>query len=266
MATPRKSPKAEAASAPKAELPIVCIVTVDEEFVEGLSRELTPWCHVEVRDSYEDLTRWTREAGVAAVLLSIDTEGDEAFGGLPVLNELRRLNENLTLISMSRARPRAVEKQALSNGADAHFRSPVDVDELRVTLIEIMRLRAENAAREWMMQRSLEASSFQDFVGGSEPMRLVYDAIQQVADSSINVLIRGESGTGKELAARAVVALSPRANKPYIRLNCAALPETLIESELFGSEKARSPGRPSPGPDRSNWRMAARCSWTRSRR
>jgi transcriptional regulator with PAS, ATPase and Fis domain len=73
-------------------------------------------------------------------------------------------------------------------------------------------------------------------------MRLVYDAIQQVADSSINVLIRGESGTGKELAARAVVALSSRANKPYIRLNCAALPETLIESELFGSEKGAFTG------------------------
>jgi DNA-binding NtrC family response regulator len=242
MATPRKSPKAEAASALKAERPIVCIVTVDEEFVEDVSRELAPWCNVVVRDRYEDLTRWSREAGVAAVLLSIDTEGDEAFGGLPVLNELRLLNENLTLISMSRARARAVEKQSLSNGADAHFRSPVDVDELRVTLIEIMRLRAENAAREWMMQRSLEASRFQDFIGGSEPMRLVYDAIQQVADSSINVLIRGESGTGKELAARAVVALSARAKKPYIRLNCAALPETLIESELFGSEKGAFTG------------------------
>jgi transcriptional regulator with PAS, ATPase and Fis domain len=82
----------------------------------------------------------------------------------------------------------------------------------------------------------------QDFVGGSESMRLVYDAIQQVADSSINVLIRGESGTGKELAARAIVALSARASKPYIRLNCAALPETLIESELFGSEKGAFTG------------------------
>jgi transcriptional regulator with PAS, ATPase and Fis domain len=88
----------------------------------------------------------------------------------------------------------------------------------------------------------MESSRFQDFIGNSESMRMVYDAIQQVADSSINVLVRGESGTGKELVARALVALSRRAKKPYIRLNCAALPENLIESELFGSEKGAFTG------------------------
>jgi transcriptional regulator with PAS, ATPase and Fis domain len=88
----------------------------------------------------------------------------------------------------------------------------------------------------------MDTSRFQDFIGASEPMRMVYDAIQQVADSSINVLVRGESGTGKELVARALVALSRRAKKPYIRLNCAALPENLIESELFGSEKGAFTG------------------------
>ncbi len=223
-------------------LPVVCIVTVDEEFLGVLIPELSPWFEVIVRFSYDDLARWTREARVAAVLLDIDTEGEDAFGGLPVLNELRRLNENLTLISMSRARARSVEKQALSAGADAHFRNPVEVPELRMALVETLRRRSEDAERERMRQQSLESSRFQDFVGASEPMRLVYDAIQQVAGSSINVLIRGESGTGKELVARAIVALSRRAGKPYIRLNCAALPENLIESELFGSERGAFTG------------------------
>ena len=81
--------------------------------------------------------------------------------------------------------------------------------------------------------------------------------IQQVASSNVNVLIRGESGTGKELAARAIVALSRRANEPYIRLNCAALPENLIESELFGNERGAFTGARKRGPDRSNWPMAA---------
>jgi len=217
-------------------------VTVDEEFLGVVTPELSPWFQVMVRGNYDDLVRLTREAGVAAILLDIDTEGEDPFGGLPVLNELRSLNDNVTLISMGRARARAMEKQALNAGADAHFRNPVDVTELRMTLVETVRRRSENAERERMRQQSLESSRFQDFVGASEPMRLVYDAIQQVAGSSINVLIRGESGTGKELAARAIVALSRRASKPYIRLNCAALPENLIESELFGSERGAFTG------------------------
>jgi DNA-binding NtrC family response regulator len=217
-------------------------VTVDEEFLGVVTPELSPWFQVISHDSYDDLARWTREAGIAAVLLDIDTQGEDPFGGLPVLNELRRLNENLTLISLSRARARSVEKQALNAGADAHFRNPVDLAELRMTLAETMRQREEDVERERMRQHSLESSRFMGFVGASDPMRLVYDSIQQVAGSSINVIIRGESGTGKELAAQAIVLLSSRAEKPYIRLNCAALPESLIESELFGSERGAFTG------------------------
>jgi DNA-binding NtrC family response regulator len=118
----------------------------------------------------------------------------------------------------------------------------VDVAELRMTLLDSIRRRCEDVERKRSRQQALEASRFQDFIGASEPMRLVYDAIQQIAASNINVLIRGESGTGKELAARAIVALGRRANKPFIRLNCAALPENLIESELFGSERGAFTG------------------------
>ena len=222
--------------------PTVCIVTLDEEFVEILRTELLPWVQVVVRDDYEDLARWTREKHVSAVVLDIDTQGEDPYGGLPVLAELRRLNPDFTLISISRARARSVEKQALNAGADAHFRNPVDVPELRMTLLDSHPAPPEDADRARSRQQVLEASRFQDFIGASEPMRLVYDAIQQIAASNINVLIRGESGTGKELAARAIVALSRRANKPFVKLNCAALPENLIESELFGSERGAFTG------------------------
>ena len=223
-------------------MPVVCIVTAEDEFLGELVPELAPWFQVVIRASYDDLARWTRQAKAVAVLLDIDTEGKDPFGGLPILNELRKLNESYVLISLSRSRTRSVEKQALAAGADAHFRNPVDLSELRLTLADLLRRRSEDAAREQMRRQALEVSRFQDFVGASNPMRFVYDAIQQVASSSINVIIRGESGTGKELAARAIVALSSRANKPYIRLNCAALPENLIESELFGSERGAFTG------------------------
>jgi DNA-binding NtrC family response regulator len=227
------------------DLPVVCVVTGDQLFLDELVPELIPWFQVVLRADFEDLARWTREAGVVAVLLDIDTDevdGKEVHGGLPFLNELRKLNQEFVLISLSRSRTRSVEKQALEAGADLHFRSPVDISELRLALVDALERRREGRAREKMRRQALESSRFQDFVGASEPMRYVYDAIQQVANSSVNVLIRGESGTGKELAARAIVALSHRANKPYIRLNCAALPENLIESELFGSEKGAFTG------------------------
>ena len=242
MVSEHNASGAGASLASQTTMPSVCIVTADDEVVDALTPELLPWLKVFVRDSYDGLARWTREARVAAVLLDIDTQGEDPYGGLAVLNELRRLNENLALFSMSRAKARSVENQALSAGADGHFRNPVDVTELRMTLVETLRHRIEDAEDKRMRRQAFESSRFQDFVGASEPMRLVYDAIQQVAGSSINVLIRGESGTGKELAARAIVALSPRAKKPYIRLNCAALPENLIESELFGSERGAFTG------------------------
>jgi DNA-binding NtrC family response regulator len=182
---------------------------------------------------------------MSAVLLDIDTDDlDEhhGYGGLPVLEELRKLNPELVLVSLSRARARSIEKRALAAGADLHFRSPVDIAELRLALIEALSAQEEAAKLKHFRRQAAESSRFQDFVGASEPMRTLYDAIQQVAESSVNVLVRGESGTGKELVARAVVALSRRANKPYIRLNCAALPENLIESELFGSEKGAFTG------------------------
>jgi transcriptional regulator with PAS, ATPase and Fis domain len=105
-----------------------------------------------------------------------------------------------------------------------------------------LKTRTEEMERARMQQQVLERSKFQDLVGASDAMRRVYDAISQVADSRINVIVRGESGTGKELVARAIVALSSRRNKPFISLNCAALPENLIESELFGHERGAFTG------------------------
>ena len=223
-------------------LPAICLVTADEEFHAELLPELRPWFEIGICETYKDLARLTRESDYTAVLIDIDTDGDEPHGGLSVIDELRRLNEHLVLISLSRSRTRSVEKQALAAGVDAHFRSPVDLSEVRLTLVEALRSRKEEQTRKAHQQQAMESSRFQDFIGASESMRLVYEAIQQVADSSINVLVRGESGTGKELVARALVALSRRAKKPYIRLNCAALPENLIESELFGSEKGAFTG------------------------
>src|SRR5437667_12841656 len=79
-------------------------------------------------------------------------------------------------------------------------------------------------------------------IGGSEAMQRVYQAIQAVANSNTSVILRGESGTGKELIAAAIVQTGDRRDKPYVCLNCSAIPESLIESELFGYEKGAFTG------------------------
>lgn len=223
-------------------LPVVCLVTLDDAFHHELLPELLPWFQVVLREGYRDLVRWTREAQVVGVLIDLDADGQETLPGLAMLNELRRLNPGMVLFSFSRSRARSIEKQSLEAGADLHFASPVNLAEVRLALVETVSERQQEAIRQAQRQQANESSRFEDFIGASPAMRLVYDAIDQVADSSINVLIRGESGTGKELVARALVARSRRAKKPYIRLNCAALPENLIESELFGSEKGAFTG------------------------
>jgi DNA-binding NtrC family response regulator len=223
-------------------LPVVCLLTADEDFLGGIEPELAPWYQVRHRNHYGDAPLWVREQRAQAVLVDIDTQGEEAHAGVRVLRELRILERSLVLISLSRSRARAVEKQAIEAGSDAHFHSPIDLSELRLVLKTTLEGRIEEMERARMQQQVLERSKFQDLVGASEAMRRVYDAISQVADSRINVIVRGESGTGKELVARAIVALSSRRTKPFISVNCAALPENLIESELFGHERGAFTG------------------------
>jgi DNA-binding NtrC family response regulator len=223
-------------------LPVICLITADEDFKGEIEAELAPWYQVAHRNHYGDAAIWVREQRAQAVLVDIDTQGEEAHAGVRVLHELRILERGLVLISLSRSRARAVEKQATEAGSDAHFHSPIDPSELRLVLKTTLEGRTEEMERARMQQQVLERSKFQDLVGASEAMRRVYDAISQVADSRINVIVRGESGTGKELVARALVALSSRRSKAFISLNCAALPENLIESELFGHEKGAFTG------------------------
>jgi DNA-binding NtrC family response regulator len=102
--------------------------------------------------------------------------------------------------------------------------------------------------------------------GNSEPIREVLVKVEQMAPVSSTVLVEGESGTGKELVARAMHQLSPRRGKPFIAVNVGALPETLLESELFGHEKGRSREPQSGGSGGSSWRTPGRSSSTRSAR
>ena len=132
--------------------------------------------------------------------------------------------------------------EAMKHGAYDYLTKPFQVDEVQLIIrnaIERRRLSTENM----LLKRELASqSSFSQIIGQSDAMQKVYEVIRKVADSKSNVLIGGESGTGKELVARAIHFNSSRAAMPFVTVNCSAVPETLLESELFGHMKGSFTG------------------------
>jgi DNA-binding NtrC family response regulator len=132
--------------------------------------------------------------------------------------------------------------EAMRNGAYDYITKPLNIDKLSLIVkraLENSSLRRQN--RELLNQLK-KKYSFESIIGKSAPMQKVFETIELVAPSRANVLIYGESGTGKEMIADAIHHNSPRREKPYIKVHCAALPETLLESELFGHEKGAFTG------------------------
>ncbi len=170
---------------------------------------------------------------------------DIKMPGADGMDVLRYARENLpdlpvVLITAYGSIAQAVE--ALKAGALDYVVKPFDVEELKILVargLEKLRLKQENI----LLKRDLkDRYAFEKMVGKSRTMQEVYSLIEKVATTDSTVLITGESGTGKEMAARAVHSLSPRRDNPFVSINCAALPENLLESELFGHAKGSFTG------------------------
>jgi len=118
----------------------------------------------------------------------------------------------------------------------------VDYSELGMGFVRAIEKRALASEGRRLLRQAEDKSAFRGMIGGSALMQKVYHAVRALADSNATVVLRGESGTGKELIARAIVESGNRADKPYVCLNCSALPESLLESELFGYERGAFTG------------------------
>lgn len=222
-------------------IPTVCFITqipsLPEEIRDGLAFPIK----VESRSHAKDTVQWVRGRHANAVIVDVRSDASRR-ADIDAIRELRRLDPSLVILSFSQSNAASLEKLAREAGSTAHFPLPLDLNELDLVLRTTIENQMTSTQDKAIDEKLLGDSFFQEMIGGSEEMRRVYNAISQVADSRINVIVRGESGTGKELVARAIVALSDRKNKPFISLNCAALPENLIESELFGHERGAYTG------------------------
>lgn len=157
--------------------------------------------------------------------------------GMAVLRALREQGRLIPVIMLTATRMLKTAVEAMRSGATDYLTKPFDVDELRLMIQraltnqeleeEVKHLRSEVAKR----------YSFKNIVGKSKEMQEIYHRIEQISDTRTTVLITGDSGTGKELVAKAIHYNSGRKDKPFVAINCAAIPDSLIEAELFGHEK-----------------------------
>ncbi len=164
--------------------------------------------------------------------------------GIELLKQLRAQDRDVPVIVATAFGEVASAVSAMRAGADDYLTKPLEIDELILAIERAMERRslrseAENLRRQL---RERDGSGLQTMLGASAPMQSVYQVAQQVAGSRATVLITGESGTGKGELARAIHALSPRAQAPFVTLHCAALAESLLETELFGHEKGAFTG------------------------
>ncbi len=160
--------------------------------------------------------------------------------GLQLLKALKDEDVKVVLLTAQGSVESAVE--AVKDGAEDYLTKPVDPQKLKLLLQRIAEMNAQKRENEALRRQLREKGTFGRIVGNSPSMRRIYQVIEQASPTPASVLIIGESGTGKELIAQTIHQLSPRAQSPFVAINCAAIPETLLESEIFGHERGAFTG------------------------
>lgn len=220
----------------------VAIITAETSAFPDMEHFLAPRFAAVLTQSDKQVQSAVDDPDVQAVLLDLDSVGQDSSEAIRLLREIRQVRDDLVLVAITRSNSRSLPLKASEAGADEFFLAPLDFQELQVVLARAIQKRRLQLEGRRMLEQAEGKSAFCGLIGGSEPMHLVYQAIKAVADSNTSVVLRGESGTGKELIASAIVQTGNRRDKPYICLNCSAIPESLIESELFGHEKGAFTG------------------------
>ena len=221
----------------------IAIVDSDHSLRTKISAALRPDFEVLQGENYEDAYRLLQESLLDVLLLGAPMA---ARDGVPecveLLERLAAGDIDTLVIVLSSDERKSTALKVIDAGAHDYFIKPIDMDVLRALLnrsIEKLHVQRENRILRDELTRK---NALGDLVGSTESMRHVLDSIRRMAKASTNVIVRGESGTGKELVARALHDQSPRRSRPFISVNCAALPESLMESELFGYERGAFTG------------------------
>ena len=213
------------------------ILVVDDELImrESLSGWLQRDGHeVETAASGEEALDRIKEVRFDILLVDIKMEG---ISGLEVLKRVKDDDPDVAVVMITAFGAISTAIEAIKNGAFDYLLKPFDPHELGVLIEKIQESQAQAIENLYLREQYKERTRFESLIGQSPVMQKIFDLIQNVAPTNSTVLITGETGTGKGLAAKAIHSNSPRCHGPFVIVNCGAIPEHLMESELFGHQK-----------------------------
>ena len=220
----------------------VAVITDRQNVFDELRRYLAPGFRVTRASDEMQIKALFEDGDLHGIVVDLDSIGEGGLDAIDVLVEMRRIREDLVLVAMTHSTDPTISLKASEAGADAFLSASADFQQLPTVIEQAIEKRTLQSQGRQLLEQMESKSAFCGLIGGSTAMQKVYEAIQAVADSNASVVLRGESGSGKELVAQAIVQSGERHDKPFICLNCSALPETLIESELFGYERGAFTG------------------------
>ncbi len=213
------------------------ILIVDDELI--VRESLGGWLerdghYIEKVASGEEALETLKDNRFDILLVDIKMEG---MSGLDVLKRVKENDPDVAVVMITAYGSIPTSIDAMKHGASDYLLKPFDPNELGVLIEKILGNQAQAKENLYLKEQFKERSRFESMIGQSNPMQEIFDLIQNVAPMDSTVLITGETGTGKGLAAKAIHTNSPRCEGPFVAVNCGAIPEHLMESELFGYQK-----------------------------
>lgn len=222
----------------------VLIVEDEPHALMGLAELISGWGY-RTETARDGIEGWEKALSWEPAIVVTDLKMPR-LDGIGLLTKLAEegsgIGSNVAVVLLTAQGSIQVAVDAMKLGAYDFLQKPVDAARLRTILANATRQRDTAIELEVARRRLRETGVLGSMVGSSRVMREIFALIEQIAPSNVSVLITGESGTGKELVARTLHDLSPRKSRPFVAINCAAIPESLIESEIFGHEKGAFTG------------------------
>jgi DNA-binding NtrC family response regulator len=219
------------------------ILVVDDE--EVMRESLAAWLkedgyRVDTAASGREAIEKSRAKDYAIYFVDLKMPG--GIDGIETMMQIRKLRRDASIIIITAYATVDTAIAAMKEGAQEYIVKPCNLEEISLLVTRIIKVRTLQRENEMLKKRLRKTYSMNDIISKNPRMQEIFQLIRDVASLRSTVLVQGESGTGKELVARAVHASSDRANQPFVGVSCAALAETLLESELFGHEKGAFTG------------------------